>query len=99
RLLRSGAIRTRSTESVPGRPPMKTLRVGCLLAAVGIAAAGGGTLVQSAPAIAATKRNPLETDERAKRAGAKLFARECASCHGLKGEGRRHAPPLRLPEV
>jgi mono/diheme cytochrome c family protein len=78
---------------------MNTLRIGCLLAAVGIAVAGAGTLVQKAPASAARKQNPLETDERAKRVGAKLYARECASCHGVNREGRRNAPALNRPEV
>ena len=78
---------------------MNTLRIGCFLAAVGIAAAGGGTLTESAPPIAATLRNPMESDQRAPRAGAKLYARECASCHGVNREGRRNAPPLDRPDV
>jgi mono/diheme cytochrome c family protein len=75
------------------------LRIGCFLVAVGIAAAGGGTLVQSAPATAAKKQSPMESDEQARRAGAKLYARECAPCHGVNREGRRSAPPLNQPEV
>jgi mono/diheme cytochrome c family protein len=78
---------------------VKTLRIGCLLAAVGVAAAGGGTPVRNAPAIAANSRNPMEGDGQAQRGGAKLYARECASCHGVNREGRRNAPPLDLPEV
>ena len=78
---------------------MNMLRIGCLLAAMGIAAAGGGALVQSAPAIAAKLQNPLESDEHAPRAGAKLYARECASCHGVNREGRRNAPSLNRPAV
>jgi mono/diheme cytochrome c family protein len=44
--------------------------------------------------------NPLDGQERAQRAGAKLFARECSSCHGRNGVGGLgKAPPLRQSEV
>ncbi len=44
--------------------------------------------------------NPFEGQDRARRAGAKLFARECASCHGPNGAGGLgKAPPLRQMEV
>jgi mono/diheme cytochrome c family protein len=67
---------------------------------VGIAAAtAGGSLIQNVPPRAAGRRNPFEGDEHALRAGAKLYARECASCHGSNREGLRHAPPLLQPEV
>ena len=78
---------------------MSALRVVWFLAAVSIAAAGGGTLVQSAPGSAAQLRNPMEGDERAQRAGAKMYVRECGSCHGVNREGRGNAPPLNRPEV
>lgn len=78
---------------------MSTLRIVCLLAAVGIAAAGGTTLMQSAPTIAAKLENPMESDQRAPRAGAKLYTRECAACHGVNREGQRNAPPLDRPDV
>lgn len=69
----------------------------CLLA-VGIARAE--SLLQKAPPRAAAMTNPLEKNERARRAGAKLFARECASCHGENGAGGLgKAPPLRQDEV
>lgn len=57
-------------------------------------AAQHGSLVQTAPAGAAARRNPLKGDEQAPRAGAKLYARECASCHGEDRKGGVHAPPL-----
>jgi mono/diheme cytochrome c family protein len=56
-------------------------------------------LIQQVPAKAAFKTNPMESDERTRRAGAKLFARECAACHGVNAEGFKKAPPLRNSDV
>jgi mono/diheme cytochrome c family protein len=56
-------------------------------------------LLQQVPRKAAAKRNPLEGNEQARRAGAKLFARECSACHGMKAEGSEKAPPLRNAEI
>jgi mono/diheme cytochrome c family protein len=50
--------------------------------------------IYDAPQRWTEKRNPLEGDERARRAGAKLFARECAPCHGASGQGIGKPPPL-----
>jgi mono/diheme cytochrome c family protein len=44
------------------------------------------SLIQGAPVKAAEKHNPFKGDERAERAGAKLYSRECASCHGTNRE-------------
>lgn len=52
-----------------------------------------------APAKAAAKQNPLESDPQAQAAGAKLFARHCAECHGETANGARKGPSLRAPEV
>jgi mono/diheme cytochrome c family protein len=41
----------------------------------------------------------MEGNEQARRAGAKLFARECSACHGMKAEGSEKAPPLRNADV
>ena len=78
---------------------MNTLRIGCFLVAIGMAGGSGGTLVRTAPARASERRNPLEGDGQAERAGAKLYARECATCHGINREGRRNAPSLNRPEI
>ncbi|HEY7338506.1 MAG TPA: c-type cytochrome [Bryobacteraceae bacterium] len=66
-----------------------------------LAAAGwrAGTPLERVPAHATSRKNPLEGSEAARRAGAKIFARECAACHGATGEGGDKAPPLRQPEV
>jgi len=67
-------------------------------------AARVGTLLQQAPTRAAARSNPYEgrpyeTQRRARLAGGKLFARECASCHGDDGEGNGKAPPLNRTDV
>jgi len=60
----------------------------------------GESLIKEAPPKAAAMSNPLDGRELAQRAGAKLFARECASCHGRNGMGGAgKAPPLRQKEV
>jgi mono/diheme cytochrome c family protein len=58
-----------------------------------------GTLVQQAPSKARALSNPFEGQQRARRAGVKLFARECAACHGPDGRGMRKAPPLNQSDV
>jgi len=65
------------------------------------AAAGArvGTLVNQAPPNTQALSNPFEGQSRAARAGAKLFARECAACHGADGRGTTTAPPLYTMDV
>lgn len=52
-----------------------------------------------APQRAVARPNPLESDPDAVAAGAKLFARHCAECHGEGANGARKGPSLRVDEV
>ena len=61
--------------------------------------AGAGSLLQQAPAKSMAMSNPLTDQERAQKAGAKLYARECASCHGMNGAGIGKSPPLNRPDI
>ena len=47
-----------------------------------------------APSSAQARANPYGGNADAVRAGRKLVARHCASCHGEDGHGGRSAPPL-----
>lgn len=74
---------------------MKRLPNASLCVVLGAMAwAGGRSLVEQAPEKYAKKSNPLEGDREAPRAGAKLYARECAACHGANREGQGKAPAL-----
>ena len=57
------------------------------------------SLVERVPGPVHKFSNPFENNEPARRAGAKLYARECAACHGAKREGHGKAPPLNQSEV
>ena len=78
---------------------LRVLVLGALALLIPAAWARVGTLVQQAPLKAKALSNPFEGQPRAQRAGAKLFARECATCHGPEGLGIRKAPPLTLLDV
>ena len=79
---------------------MTLLRSLCLLTVVSIAgAAVSGSLLQRASARASRQSNPFETNGDAKAAGAKLYARECAACHGSNREGRTRVPPLDRQDI
>ena len=43
--------------------------------------------------------NPFSGDPTAAHAGAKLYARYCANCHGSDGLGLRRNPPIRTQAV
>lgn len=63
------------------------------------ACAAGGSLVQQAPPAETRLRNPFAQHEPAQRAGAKLYVRECAHCHGARREGIGKAPPLDRADI
>jgi mono/diheme cytochrome c family protein len=50
-------------------------------------------------ASAAEPRNPYAGNANATAAGAKLFRRHCAACHGESGQGTSHAPALDTPRI
>lgn len=78
---------------------MKLLAGGLLWCILTVGAAAAATLVNKAPPRAATLTNPLAATKDAGRAGAKLYRRECAACHGLNREGGGKVPPLDQAEV
>jgi mono/diheme cytochrome c family protein len=55
--------------------------------------------VAGAPASALALRNPYDADPEAIGAGRKLYAMQCAKCHGERGEGAGNAPSLLSDEV
>ncbi|HEV2198171.1 MAG TPA: c-type cytochrome [Bryobacteraceae bacterium] len=61
--------------------------------------AGGEAPLELAPPKARGMTNPFAGQERARRAGEKLFRRECAECHGVDAAGGGKAPPLKVPVV
>ena len=67
--------------------------------ALAVAWAGAGSLVQQAPEKAARMADPRAGDPDAWRAGAKLYERECAECHGAQRQGGQKAPPLTGPDI
>lgn len=58
-----------------------------------------GSLIQQAPREARELSNPYEGNLRASQAGARLYARECASCHGRNAGGMGKAPSLVSADV
>ena len=62
-------------------------------------AASGTPLQQQSSAPRASAPNPFAGNERARRAGAKLYRNECEACHGANREGYGKALPLTSAEV
>jgi mono/diheme cytochrome c family protein len=52
-----------------------------------------------APVAARIRKNPFEGNPQEALAGAKLFERHCAQCHGEKAGGTKRGPSLLQPEV
>jgi mono/diheme cytochrome c family protein len=69
------------------------------LAALLAASPHARTPVSKAPVRTASLQNPYDSQDTAIRAGAKLFQRHCASCHGQDAAGRNQAPALASTEV
>ena len=67
------------------------------LAAFGPALAFNGqsnSPLQRRRGLSKTRTNPYAGQAEAQRAGAKLFLRHCAACHGPDGQGMGKTPPL-----
>src|SRR5258706_12459772 len=71
----------------------------CAGAFLAVSLAWAGSPIRQAPTKSANMSNPFDADERAQRAGAKLYARECSACHGAHREGAGRAPSLNRPEI
>lgn len=73
------------------------------LAASGLALAPADaqrdSLIHEAPPKSLRSNNPFQGSERAAEAGAKLYRRSCAACHGSRAEGSRKAPPLNRKDI
>jgi mono/diheme cytochrome c family protein len=58
-----------------------------------------GAVLFDAPAKESGRINPYEGQDAARRAGEKLYQRECAACHGRDAQGNGRAPALASPTV
>lgn len=58
-----------------------------------------GSPILRAPRAAANRVSPVRGSPQDARAGAKLYARECAACHGRDRRGIGKAPSLDRPAV
>jgi mono/diheme cytochrome c family protein len=55
--------------------------------------------LEQAPSKEANRSNPYQGQENARRAGQKLYQRECSACHGRDAMGSGRAPALASPVV
>ena len=78
---------------------MNMPRMTAILFVLGIVGCLTGDVLQQAPPRVANMKNPFEGEEQARRAGAKLYARECSACHGADRQGLGKAPALNRPEA
>ena len=78
---------------------MKPLLSALLTATLLVACCQPGRLLRQAPPKFVSLSNPLEATADARRTGAKLYARECAACHGSDRQGRGQAPPLNRADL
>ncbi|HWY68195.1 MAG TPA: cytochrome c [Terriglobales bacterium] len=60
---------------------------------------GDGRWQTKVPATARQRSNPMANESSAVAAGAKLFQRNCASCHGKQAEGLATHPDLHTERV
>jgi ubiquinol-cytochrome c reductase cytochrome c subunit len=58
-----------------------------------------GDLLARAPVSSTPRQVAAYASNEQRGAGAKLFRRECAACHGEHGEGGRKAPSLAVPRI
>jgi glucose/arabinose dehydrogenase/mono/diheme cytochrome c family protein len=70
------------------------IAVTILLPAALLFAADTDANFHNAPASAKATRNPYEGQDAAAQAGKRLYARNCLSCHGRRGEGSGNVPSL-----
>jgi len=70
------------------------IAVTILLPAALLFAADTDANFHNAPASAKATRNPYEGKDAAAQAGKRLYARNCLSCHGRRGEGSGNVPSL-----
>ncbi len=69
--------------------------MGAMICAMELVAQGGGrSPLEQVPSGLASRSNPFTGSSDARRAGAKLYRRECAACHGANREGVGKKPPL-----
>jgi len=69
------------------------IALGCCLAAV------GRSPIEKAPQASLNRGNPEADNEETRRAGAKLYLRECAACHGADRRGIGKAPGLDRDDI
>jgi mono/diheme cytochrome c family protein len=73
--------------------------VGVTLAQTAVLSRHSRSPLERAGAVSRSEPNPYQGNREAERAGAKLFRRYCAACHGEDARGNGKAPPLVSPEV